>query len=296
MENTIKKKYSQFQEAWQLVPQREFGAFFIQQELRYVHPFQICGNVYYVGDSWVCSHLIDTGDGLLLIDCGNCGATAMLVQAIWEAGFNPANVKWIILSHGHFDHIGGAMFFRRMFGTKIYMSAPDCAMFRDHPEQALLQESPDLADQIFTVDEEICDGDVLHFGNTEIECKLVPGHTLGCVALFFNIINSGETLRAGYYGGFGFNTLSDDYLTEIGDTGFRMRETYLRSLDKVRNEKVDVFLGNHTFNNRTLEKRAAMLESPTAPNPFIDPTEWPAYLDSMRDELLAKYPSSHTSE
>ena len=86
------------------------------QEARYVHPFRIFGNVWYVGDDWVCVHLIDTGDGLLLIDSGNMGATAMLVNAIWEAGFNPADVKWIVLSHGHLDHIGGAGYFRNMYG------------------------------------------------------------------------------------------------------------------------------------------------------------------------------------
>ena len=38
-------------------------------------PFQIYGNLYYVGDSWVCVHIIDTGKGLLMFDAGNCGAT-----------------------------------------------------------------------------------------------------------------------------------------------------------------------------------------------------------------------------
>ena len=73
-----------------------------------MQPFQIYGNLYYVGDSWVCVHIVDTGNGLLMFDAGNCGAQAMLIHAIWELGFNPADVKWLILSHGHVDHFGAA--------------------------------------------------------------------------------------------------------------------------------------------------------------------------------------------
>lgn len=72
--------------------------------------------------------------GLLLFDAGNCGngATAMLINAIWEAGFHPSDVKWLVLSHGHVDHIGAVNFFRRMFGTKIYLGNR-CRMYREHP-------------------------------------------------------------------------------------------------------------------------------------------------------------------
>ena len=67
--------------------------YWTKQTERYMEPFRMFGNVYYVGDSWVCVHLIDTGDGLLLIDAGNCGNTAMLMHSIWKAGFNPENVN-----------------------------------------------------------------------------------------------------------------------------------------------------------------------------------------------------------
>ncbi|MFD0704750.1 hypothetical protein ACFQY8_03175 [Alloscardovia venturai] len=68
-------------------------SFLIIKPTRYVHPFRILGDVWFVGDSWVSVHLIDTGNGLLLTDAGNVGATAQLIQSIWEAGFNPADVK-----------------------------------------------------------------------------------------------------------------------------------------------------------------------------------------------------------
>ena len=267
---SIREQYEAYLGRCEEIAKSYFGKIWLDQTSRYVHPFRLYGNVWYVGDSWVCVHLIDTGDGLLLIDSGNCGATAMLVQAIWEAGFNPADVKWIIHSHGHLDHIGGANFFKEMYGTKLYLAEPDARMFRERPEISAIYDSHSDLDTLFVPDYEIKEGDVLTFGNTTIRCTMVPGHTDGCVALFFDAYNGDEVKRCGYYGGFGFNTLQKDYLLEIGDTGLKTRQVYLDSLAKVRNEKVEVFLGNHCINNDTLGRRQKQLDNPDGPNPFVD--------------------------
>ena len=58
-------------------------------------PFKIADGLYYVGDRKVCIHLIDTNDGLILIDSGYLGAAHLLVDSIWRAGFDPVNIRWI---------------------------------------------------------------------------------------------------------------------------------------------------------------------------------------------------------
>ena len=117
---SMRSEYEEYIARQEKLKPHPMAKYWINQESRYVKPFRMYGNLYYVGDDWVCAHLVDTGDGLLLFDAGNCGggATAMLVQAIWEAGFNPTDVKWLVLSHGHVDHIGAVNFFRRMFGDR----------------------------------------------------------------------------------------------------------------------------------------------------------------------------------
>ena len=282
----LREEYDQYEERrnkWLSNPMTQ--KFFYNQERRYVHPFQIYGNVWYVGDDWVCVHLIDTGDGLLLLDGGNIGATAMLVNAIWEAGFNPADVKWMVMSHGHLDHIGGAGFFKRMFGTKLYLGEPDARNFKEKPELAIIQDAGILSEDVFEVDHEIKDGEKICFGNTEIQFYLVPGHTDGVISAFFDVTDGKQTLRAGYFGGFGFNTMQKDFLLDIGDTTFETRRIYLDSLAKVRDQKVELFLGNHCVNNRTLEK-ADMIKKGCKGNPFINSTEWREYLDGKREEML----------
>ena len=280
------EEYRAYARAREALRQSAFSEIWFGHEGRYVHPFRLFGNVWYVGDSWVCVHLVDTGDGLLLIDSGCCGATALLVQSIWEAGFSPADVRWIIHSHGHMDHIGGARYFREMYGTKLLLGGPDAAMFRERPELSLIQTTGNCCDALFTPDVEVWDGDRLRFGSVEIQFRLVPGHTEGCLAMFFDAVDGDDVKRCGYYGGFGFNTLERDYLDEIGDREGRMRRVYLESLAKVRDERVEIFLGNHTDNNQTLERRQRMLERPEAPNPFIDDRLWRRFLDGRRDALL----------
>ena len=281
---SAKEDYLEFLERRKKAGKNSMFKYFVNQEKRWIKPFNIFGNVYYVGDSWVCVHLIDTGEGLFLIDAGNCGATAMLIKAIYDLGFKPDDVKWIILSHGHVDHIGAANFFKNMFGTKLYMGKPDADMFKERPEFSLIQESTDFMDDIFEPDVCIQNGDELTFGNTSIKCYIVPGHTEGCVALFFNAYDGGRIKRCGYYGGFGFNTLTKQFLEDFGDFEHNMWDTYLKSIDSVINEHVDIFLGNHTENNKFFEK-LDILNKTGSNECFIDENEWRTYLNSKKEEL-----------
>lgn len=282
---SIKSDYNIYIKLQNKIKAKNTDKFGFNQESRYVEPFKIYGNLYYVGDSWVCVHIVDTGDGLLMFDAGNCGGEAMLIHSIWKLGFNPADVKWIILSHGHVDHFGAVNFFKRMFGTKIYIGEPDSKMIKEQPYLSVIHESGNCTNELFEIDYEIKDGDLLKFGNTEIKFYLVPGHTEGCIACFFDITDNNDTKRVGYYGGFGFNTLQKDFLIDIGDTSFNMRKLYLQSIKKVCDEKVDIFMGNHTSNVNLLEKRKYMLENPNE-NPFIDSFAWKNYLNSKYNELI----------
>lgn len=263
---------------------RSHGEDFFEQERRYVEPFRIYGNVYYVGDNWVCAHLIDTGDGLLLIDAGNCGAVHLLIHAIWKMGFNPENVKWLILSHAHVDHFGAAAFMKNMFGTKIYLGVRDGQMLQETPELTFIQGCPDLSAELFTPDVLIHDGDVFTFGSVTMSFREVPGHTAGCIACFFDGAENGVVKRFGYFGGFGFNTIGKEMLLECGDPTFYRRQEFMESLKKVEDEPVDIFLGNHTRNNQLMQKRARMLNGADR-NPFIDPNEWKAYMQETQKKL-----------
>lgn len=280
------EKYLRWSEMRNEMKKEPHADAFFHQEKRYMDPFKIYGNVYYVGDNWICGHLIDTGDGLLLIDAGNCGGIHVLIHTIWKMGFDPSNIKWLILSHAHVDHIGAASFMKNLFGTKLYLGARDADALKTKPDLVYIHGSADLTAELFEPDVLIHDRDTHTFGNTTITFREVPGHTAGCIACFFEGEENGVVKRFGYFGGFGFNTIARDILLQYGDTQLYRRTEFMESLKKVENEPVDIFLGNHVRNNKLIEKRKKMLENP-AINPFIQPDEWKAYMQETQAKLSA---------
>ncbi len=266
---------------------REAAGPFADFYSRYYPPFHIWGNLWYVGDNWCSSYIVDTGEGLLMLDAGcPAGAIAMTIQTIWEAGFNPRDVKWLVLEHGHIDHVGAAAFMQRMFGTKLVMSAAEAKVYREHPEWSGLQDSTDCMDDVFVPDIEVEDGEVLHFGNVEMTFVMAPGHMPGAMATFFNLTDGKETKRAGFFGAHGVNTITNEYLDEIGDTERVTRQIFLDSCKKLRKEQVDIFVSGHTGMNKILAKREQMLENPDV-NPFVNPENWNIFFDAKIAEIEA---------
>ena len=69
-----------------------------------IEPFRIIGNVYFVGTFQASSHLIDTGDGLILIDTGYSNTLYLVLRSIYKLGFKPEDIKYIVHTHWHWDH------------------------------------------------------------------------------------------------------------------------------------------------------------------------------------------------
>ena len=266
------------------LPGRE--AFYRNPSAARCQPFRIIGNLYYVGDKQVCAHLIDTGDGLILFDAGYQNTVHLLIQSIWELGFDPADIKYLILSHGHFDHFGACNEFRALYGCKTFMSRADAEMHRTNPAGALLDMNPNPFAQLPIIDHEFEDGEIIRLGNTAIRCVLTPGHSPGTTTFFFDVREGETTYHVGYFGGVGFLTLYKAFLEKY-NFPLSMRDEFLRSLEKVKGEPVDIVLGNHPAQNGTMEKRRRMLERP-GENPFIDPAEWDEFL-TCAGELFREF-------
>lgn len=248
--------------------------------MAYIKPFKIFGNLYYIGDKMVCSHLIDTGDGLIVFDSGYQHTIHLLVQSIWESGFNPSQIKYLIHTHGHFDHFGGCNEFRSLYNCKTIMSRVDVDMLKDNPAGALMDINPNPYAQLPIIDEVFEDGDVISLGNTKIKCVLIPGHTPGNTAFFFNIFDDkNQKYNVGYIGGTGFMTLHKTFLDEY-DFPYTLRDDYIVSINKIKKEHVDIVLAGHPLQNKLLEKRKAMTEQ-IGSNPFINPKEWGEVLNRL---------------
>ena len=227
-----------------------------------IEPFKIIGNVYFIGTFQSSTHLIDTGDGLIVIDPGYENTFYLVVDAIYKLGFTPKDVKYIINTHWHWDHVEGTAPLQDLSGAKTLIGKHD-------KENATKYFSPDIL---------ISDGDKLTLGNTVIEFMETPGHTKGTISFFFNVTENGKTYRVGMFGGAGANTLVKGAFDFEG-----CREAYINSINRLMKEKVDVFIGNHTWNNDTFGK--AKLLKTAKENPFIDGALWNKFLSFCLDRL-----------
>lgn len=249
----------------------------------YQKPFRIFGNLWYVGDKKVCSHLIDTGDGLILFDTGyGCSATPLLLDAIREAGFDVKDLRYIIHSHGHFDHFGSGELLRKLSGATVCMGAEDTRLLRENPNRSLCQLMPGM--EVCWPDWELRDGDHIRLGNTDITCLLTPGHTCGTMTFLFDVTDGTQTYKAGYLGGAGFLTIYKEHNLEY-NLPMDKNDRLLESVKQLQQYDVDIHLGNHPHHNCTLEKRQFMLDNPGT-NPFIDRRSWQVFLDTLEKQAL----------
>lgn len=243
-----------------------------------MEPFQIFGNLYYVGDRDACPYLIDTGDGLILIDTGYGHEIDYLIENIETLGFRVEDIKIIIHSHGHYDHFGGTQVIKDRSGATVYMSRVDTQLLREMPERALLQHSCVPGATIPWPDVEVEDGDHIRLGNTDIRCVLSPGHTFGTLSFFFDVTDGERILRVGSWGGTGMLTMYKAYCA-----WYHLPQTkcqaMLGTIEKLRKEHVDISLGNHCGQCAMGRKRKQMLENPGT-NPYIDAGYWSEFLDA----------------
>src|SRR6185436_10716911 len=98
-----------------------------RRPMQKVEPLKVFDNLYYVGFEQVGTWTLDTGAGLILFDTLNNPKEAeeVLVPGLKQLGLDPANIKYIVLSHGHADHFGGAPYFQEHYNTPVMMTAAD---------------------------------------------------------------------------------------------------------------------------------------------------------------------------
>ena len=251
----------------------------------YIEPFCICNGVYFVGAYCGSSHLIDTGEGLILLDTGYPQTLYQIIANIQKLGFDFRDIKYIVHSHGHYDHLGATKALVELTGAKTFLGEPDRDYANGTLDLSCAKEIGYEYYETFEPDVLLHDGDVIKLGNISIRCVSTPGHTPGTISFFFDIEDDGKTYTCGMHGGVGVNSIKKAFLDRYG-LPYSYRQDFINSLNRVRNEKVDIFLGNHAWNNQTKEKGLFRLENPDAPNPFIDPDAWSAFIDKCLARVM----------
>lgn len=243
----------------------------------YMTPFQICGNLFFVGNEDVSAHLVDTGEGLILFDTGYSHMGGQLVHAIWKLGFCPEDIKMIFHTHGHFDHFGATRFLVQQSGAKTFLGKKDAQMFRQRPELALCHYIQGIPTEFFAPDVELEDGNCFRLGNTVVEAYETPGHSEGAITYRILVTQEDRTYWALLCGGTGFNSLCREFQEEYHNESWRV--DFENSLKKWKAMTCDIYLGNHTNQSRTKERYEQMMRF--GGNPFLDASQWPKFLEDL---------------
>lgn len=249
----------------------------------YMEPFRIMGNLYFVGCYPASSHMIDTGDGLILIDTGYPQNLYLLINSIYKLGFSPYDVKYIIHSHGHYDHLGATRAFCELTGAKTFIGKADEDYANGKLDLTWAKELGYEYYEAFEPDVLMNDGDKISLGNTEIEIVSTPGHTPGTVSIFFDVQDDDKIYKVAMHGGVGVNSMSIEFLDKYG-LSHDCRQAFIDGIDKVIDRHVDIFIGNHAWNNDTKGKYEKLVSGDKYA--FVNTSEWKEFLSGCRAKVL----------
>lgn len=244
-----------------------------------VAPFELIPGLYYIGNSWVGAYLIDTGDGLILIDTTVSETCYQLIDSIYRLGFNPRDIKLILLSHAHFDHTANASQIQGISGASIYLSHED-EMFRHDPAASYLEGAyKQFKDFPYEVNCFYDDTDQITLGRITINTRLTPGHTPGTTSFFIQFpTNDGTKLTAAMHGGVGINTMTDEAFKKSGLSP-SLRDRFIHDCEIMKQIPADICLPSHPTHAPLLE----LAEQKKADfNPFIDTERWSAFLEQRK--------------
>lgn len=235
----------------------------------YVKPFPMAPGVYYVsGNDWVACYLIDTGDGLILIDTAMHETCYLMLENIRALSYDPRQIRRILLTHAHADHVGAARTMKELTGAKMYIGERDRFILKERPDLLFSQGytcGSFEADEVYEREEPIVQGNII------IHTIPTPGHTPGCTSMVFDVTGKdGTTYTCGLHGGVGLNTMSKEFLNEHG-LPLSLQEEFCQSLRRLDEMHVDICLPSHTNQVDILSKVSQITENY---NPFVDPEAW----------------------
>jgi metallo-beta-lactamase class B len=247
-----------------------------------VEPFNIIGNIYYVGASDVTAYLITTPKGHILIDSGFFETVPQIKQNITKLGFKLEDVKILLNSHAHYDHAGGLAELKRLTRAKLLASRDDARLLAmggkgDPNFEDRFPFEPVTADGLLT------DGTKVKLGGEVLTANITPGHTKGCTTWTTTAAENGRKHNVIFV----CSTTAPGYKL-VDNAGYPGIATdYEYTFERLKKMKVDVFLASHG-NFYNLEEKSARKRKGESPNPFIDPSGYKKFLNETEATFLAK--------
>lgn len=224
----------------------------------YREPAKVFDELYFVGTNEHSSWAVVTDEGIMLLDTVFDYATGdAIVGGLVKLGFDPADIEYVFISHGHGDHHGGAKYLQDEFGARIIMGAADWDLVTNNS-----RDPAPRRDIVAT------DGMSFTLGNTTVTLYETPGHTEGTFSSIVTVTDNGVPHIAASWGGTAIwpRTPTEQVKLYV-DSAVRMRNI-------VQTRGVDVLIANHLVFDGTREKLPALAARRIgAPHPYVVGTE-----------------------
>jgi metallo-beta-lactamase class B len=240
--------------------------------LQNLAPFKVFDNLYYVGVGYVGSWLITTNEGLILIDTLEGAYKEHSSEAIRKLGFDPRNIKYVILTHYHFDHTAGAARIQEMYGPRLAMGDADW--------DALTRAPNPNNERLPRRDIAVKDGDTITLGSTTITLHVVGGHTPATLGVDFTVYDQGKPYRAFMLGG------------AAPGPGRQAAEQFLASVKRIAQmqDGVQVRVVTHAWMDPEFWDRVDRLAARKTgdPHPFVAPDVFRAWIAELDATAVAR--------
>ena len=206
-------------------------------------PVKVFDNLYMLGMKTVTAWALTTSEGIILFDAMfHYNVEETVVESLRQLGLDPADIKFVVISHAHNDHFGGAHYLQETFGARIVMAVEDWEHMRSWPQLGSLAPFPrdDIA---------VRDRYTITLGDTTVDLVLTPGHTPGTLSPIFPVRDGDDVHYVGYWGASAVSFLPAEGVVQ-----------YMASADRFAriDDRVDVALTNHPAIDGSLLKLAAL--------------------------------------
>ena len=240
--------------------------------LQNIAPFKVFDNLYYVGVGYVGSWLVTTNQGLILIDTLEGAYKERPIENIRTLGFDPRDIKYVILTHYHLDHTAGAARIQEAFGARLAMGEADWA--------ALAQAPNPNNERLPRRDIAVKDGDTIKLGSTTITLHVLGGHTPATLGVDFTVYDGRTPYRAFMFGG------------AAPGPGRQLAEQFLASVKRIKQmqDGIQARIVTHAWMDPQFWDRTDRLAArkPGDPHPFVAPDVFRAWIAELEGTATAR--------
>jgi metallo-beta-lactamase class B len=242
-------------------------------------PHRIADNLYYVGSKGLSTYLITSSKGHILINSSFERTVPLIRASVEKLGFKFTDVKILLTSHAHNDHVEGSALVKELTGAQLYVMAGD--------EKVV--ESGGKGQYYYTdtwkpckVSRVLQDGDQVTLGEAVLIARLTPGHTRGCTTWTMRATDGGKAYDVVIVGSPNVNT----GFRLVGNSSYpEIAGDFARTFRVLKALHCDIFLGAHGI-YYDMEAKYAKLKSGKGPNPFVDPAGYRAYIEEREQAYL----------